>query len=95
MLRLQTAKLPAAALAILPRLRNEILRWAQNLCNRAAAKLLCSIELMLPLGKHAQFELRCSRPKPGFASFTSVAFLPRKCAVFPKENKHRTGFKPL
>ena len=54
MLRLQAAKLPATVLAYMPRLRNlNFHAKRENSCDCAAAKLLCSIKLMLPLGKHA------------------------------------------
>ena len=41
---------------------------------------------MLPLGKHAQFELQRSRREPGDASFTSVDVNPRKYTEFREEN---------
>ena len=89
MLRLQTAKLPAAVSALCQdyaMIAEDFRAERKNPCSCATAKLFCSIELMLLLGKHAQFELRSGRPKPGFASFTSVGLTPRKCTDFPKEN---------
>ena len=89
MLRLQTTKLPAAVSALCQdyvMIAEDFRAEFKNSCSCATAKLFCNIELMLPLGKHAQFGLRYSRPKPGFASFTSVGLTPRKCINFPKEN---------
>ena len=57
MLRLQTAQLPATALAIKPRLRFELCASAEVQFFRATAKLFCRNGVMLPLGKHLHFAL--------------------------------------
>ena len=57
MLRLQTAQLPATALAIKPRLRFELCASAEVHFSRATAKLFCRNAVMLPLGKHLHFAL--------------------------------------
>ena len=91
MLRLQTAQLPATALAFLPRLRNQTLRKAQKFVSHATAKLFCGIELMLLLSKHAQFEREAAGVSPASLSFTSVGLTPRKC-TFPRRETVQKRF---
>ena len=61
MLRLQTAQLPATALAFKARLRFELCAKRESSFFCVTAKLFCRNEIMLPLGKHFHFAVRRSR----------------------------------